>query len=247
MIATQTLCKSYGEFAAVRDLELKVERGELFGFLGPNGAGKTTTIRMLTGILIPSSGTAVIDGFDCQRDRVEVARRVGYVPDTPIFYDFLRGREILEFVGEMHGLSRRDARARAATLLAELSLADAAEEYAVNYSAGMKKKLGLACALVHDPDVLILDEPTNGLDPRAAREVQDRLRAGAAAGKTVFLSTHLLHMAERLCSRVGIIDGGKLVAAGTVEELRSRVSSEGSLEEVFLKVTDPDRTEGPGS
>jgi ABC-2 type transport system ATP-binding protein len=111
----------------------------------------------------------------------------------------------------------------------------------------MKKKLGLACALVHDPDVLILDEPTNGLDPRAAREVQDRLRAGAAAGKTIFLSTHLLHMAERLCSRVGIIDGGKLVACGTLEELRSRLSSGGSLEEVFLKVTDPDRTEGSGS
>jgi ABC-2 type transport system ATP-binding protein len=247
VIATHALSKSYGEFAAVSSLELKVEHGELFGFLGPNGAGKTTTIRMLTGILIPSSGTATIDGFDCQRERVEVARRVGYVPDTPIFYDFLRGREILEFVGEMHGLARRAARARAAALLAELALTEAAEEYAVNYSAGMKKKLGLACALVHDPDVLILDEPTNGLDPRAAREVQDRLRAGAAAGKTIFLSTHLLHMAERLCSRVGIIDGGKLVACGTLEELRSKLSSGGTLEEVFLKVTDPDRTEGSGS
>jgi len=241
VIATDALSKRYGEFTAVHELRLTVERGELFGFLGPNGAGKTTTIRMLMGILVPSGGRATVDGFDCQRERVEVARRVGYVPDTPTFYDFLRGREILEFVGEMHGLPRPEANTRAATLLGELSLAEAGEEYAVNYSAGMKKKLGLACALVHDPPVLILDEPTNGLDPRAAREVQDRLRAGAAAGKTVFLSTHLLHMAERLCSRIGIIDGGRLVAAGTHDELREKLSPGGSLEEVFLKVTDPDR------
>ncbi|MBI5489630.1 MAG: ABC transporter ATP-binding protein [Deltaproteobacteria bacterium] len=243
VIVTDALSKRYGEFTAVHELGLTVERGELFGFLGPNGAGKTTTIRMLMGILVPSGGRATVDGFDCQRERVEVARRVGYVPDTPTFYDFLRGREILEVVGEMHGLPRPEAKTRAATLLAELSLAEAGEEYAVNYSAGMKKKLGLACALVHDPPVLILDEPTNGLDPRAAREVQDRLRAGAAAGKTVFLSTHLLHMAERLCSRIGIIDGGRLVAAGTLDELREKLSPGGSLEEVFLKVTDPDRPE----
>jgi ABC-2 type transport system ATP-binding protein len=191
VIATQGLTKRYGEFTAVRELDLAVERGTVFGFLGPNGAGKTTTIRMLMGILIPSGGRATIEGFDCQRERVEVARRVGYVPDTPIFYDFLRGREILEFVGEMHGLARGAARHRAAALLAELSLADAAEEYAVNYSAGMRKKPGLACALVHDPSVLVLDEPTNGLDPRASapREVEWALSIrrgfrGLGAGRT---------------------------------------------------------------
>ena len=214
MIAFRHLGKRYGEFTAVKDLELAVEKGEVFGFLGPNGAGKTTTIRMMMGILVPSSGHATIDGLDCQSDRVELKRRVGYLPDTPIFYDYLRAREILEFVGEMHGLPRAEVEQRANRLLGELMLDDASEEFAVNYSAGMKKKLGLACALIHDPAVLILDEPTNGLDPRASREVQDRLRVAAAQGKTIFLSTHLLDMAERLCSRVGIIHKGELVAVG---------------------------------
>jgi ABC-2 type transport system ATP-binding protein len=160
---------------------------------------------------------------------------------VPIFYDFLRGREILHFVGEMHGQSRAVAADNTARLLEELALAEAAEEYAINYSMGMKKKLGLACALIHDPAVLILDEPTNGLDPRAAREVQDRLRRSSAEGKTIFLSTHLLDTAERLCSRVGIIHQGELVAEGTFQELRARIVPGRSLEEVFLKVTAAER------
>jgi ABC-2 type transport system ATP-binding protein len=237
VIEIEGLSKSYGSFAAVRDLSLSITRGEVFGFLGPNGAGKTTAIRMLMGILVPSSGTARIEGLDCQRQSAAVKRVVGYLPDAPAFYDFLRGREILQFVAEMHGQSRPVAQARTAELLAQFGLADAAEEYASNYSTGMKKKLGLACALVHDPQVLILDEPTNGLDPRAQRDVQDRLRAASAAGKTVFLSTHLLDMAEKLCSRVGIIDQGALVSVGPVSELRATLASGASLEEVFLKVT----------
>jgi ABC-2 type transport system ATP-binding protein len=240
MIAFQQLSKKYGEFTAVRDLDLSIKKGEVFGFLGPNGAGKTTTIRMMMGILVPSGGHITIDGLDCQKDRVEVKRRVGYLPDNPIFYDYLRGREILEFVGEMHGQSRGEARNRASALLGEFALDDAAEEYAVNYSTGMKKKLGLACALIHDPSVLILDEPTNGLDPRASHEVQELLRLSASHGKTIFLSTHLLDMAERLCGRVGIIDKSHLVAVGTLQELREKVVPGGTLEEVFLKVTDAD-------
>ena len=237
MIAFQHLGKNYDTFTAVRDLDFSVEKGEVFGFLGPNGAGKTTTIRMMMGILIPSSGRIAIDGLDCQKDRVEVKRRVGYLPDNPIFYDYLRGREILEFVGEMHGQSRGEAQRRAGALLGDLALDDAAEEYAVNYSTGMKKKLGLACALIHDPAVLILDEPTNGLDPRASHEVQERLRLCASRGTTIFLSTHLLDMAERLCGRIGIIDKGHLVAVGPLRELQEKVVPGGSLEEVFLKVT----------
>jgi ABC-2 type transport system ATP-binding protein len=247
VIAFDGLGKHYGSFVAVRDLTFSVERGEVFGFLGPNGAGKTTTIRMLMGILVPSTGHATVDGLDCQLARTEVKRHVGYLPDAPIFYDFLRGREILEFVGEMHGQPRNDAKRRAARLLEELALGEAAEEFAVNYSMGMKKKLGLACALIHDPSVLILDEPTNGLDPRAAREVQGLLRQCAAQGKTIFLSTHLLDMAERLCSRLGIIHKGELVAVGALESLRENVVPGGSLEEVFLKVTQPDDTHGASS
>jgi ABC-2 type transport system ATP-binding protein len=240
MIEFHAVSKTYGDFTAVRMLALTVDKGEVFGFLGPNGAGKTTTIRMMMGILVPSDGRITIDGLDCQAERVQVKQRVGYLPDNPIFYDYLRGREILAFVGEMHGQPRDEAQRRTAVLLDELALEDAAEEFAVNYSAGMKKKLGLACALIHDPAVLILDEPTNGLDPRAARHVQDRIRVSAAQGKTIFLSTHLLDMAERLCGRVGIIDKGALVAVGPLKDLQDKLVPGGSLEEVFLKVTQPD-------
>ncbi len=240
IIDIEGLSKRYGDFAAVRELSLSIGRGEVFGFLGPNGAGKTTTIRMLMGILVPSAGRARIDGLDCHRDGAEVKRRVGYLPDAPAFYDFLRGREILQFVAEMHGLPRPEAARRTAALLEEQGLADAAEEFASNYSTGMKKKLGLACALVHEPPVLILDEPTNGLDPRAQRDVQERLRAASAAGKTVFLSTHLLDMAERLCTRIGIIHQGALVSVGPVGELRATLAAGGTLEEVFLKMTGDD-------
>jgi ABC-2 type transport system ATP-binding protein len=217
-----------------------VRRGEVFGFLGPNGAGKTTTIRMMMGILVPSAGRVLVNGLDCQADAAQVKRHVGYLPDNPIFYDFLRGREILQFVAEMHGMPRKAAIERAAQLLQEFGLQDVSEEFAVNYSMGMKKKLGLACALVHDPAVLILDEPINGLDPRAAREVQDRLIASAAAGKTIFVSTHLLDMAQRMCNRVGIINRGALVATGSLEELRGASSADSTLEELFLKFTDED-------
>ena len=237
MIHVENLVKTFGTVKAVDGISFDVGLGEIFAFLGPNGAGKTTTIRMMMGILVPSSGGITIAGLDCQNDRVEVKRHVGYLPDDPIFYAYLRGREILEFVAEMHGLSRRDAQRQARALLDDFGLSDASEEYAINYSMGMKKKLGLACALIHDPSVLILDEPTNGLDPRASYEVQELLRLKAARGKTIFLSTHLLDMAQRLCGRVGIIEHGHLVAAGPLAELQEKVVPGGSLEEVFLKVT----------
>jgi ABC-2 type transport system ATP-binding protein len=240
MIEFQQLSRSYGEFTAVQPLTLTVSRGEVFGFLGPNGAGKTTTIRMMMGILVPSGGRALISGLDCHAQRAEVQRHVGYLPDNPIYYDFLRGREILRFVAEMHGMPRGEAERRAVQMLAQFGLDDVVDEFAVNYSMGMKKKLGLACALIHDPEVLILDEPINGLDPRAARDVQDRLRQAATAGKTIFMSTHLLDMAERVCSRVGIIHRGGLVATGTLAELRGHVSQDASLEEVFLRITEED-------
>ncbi|MYM65897.1 ATP-binding cassette domain-containing protein [Pseudoduganella sp. FT55W] len=238
MIEFQSLSKVYGSFNAVKPLSLTVQRGEVFGFLGPNGAGKTTTIRMMMGILVPTSGHVLIDNLDCHAEPAEVKRRVGYLPDTPVFYDYLRGREILQFVGEMHGLPRAEVAERSKRLLAEFGLQEAGEDYAVNYSLGMKKRLGLACALIHDPAVLILDEPINGLDPRASRDVQERLLAAAARGVTIFVSTHLLDMAEKLCDRVGIIHHGQLVATGTLDEIRAEASASGSLEDVFLKITD---------
>lgn len=246
MIEFNSIGKKYGDFSAVSDLNLSVRPGEMFGFLGPNGAGKTTTIRMLMGILAPSSGTMKIAGMDAFSERVEINRVIGYLPDAPIFYDFLKGREILQFVGEMHGLDAPTSAQKTARLLSEYGLSDAGEDYAVNYSMGMKKKLGLACALIHEPKILILDEPTNGLDPRASREVQNHLQKFVESGGTIFLSTHLLDMAQRLCHRVGVINHGKLAALGTVEEIRNNLKSGGSLEELFLKLTE-DQTESAES
>ena len=237
MIEFSDLSKSYGSFRALAPLNLTVPRGEMFGFLGPNGAGKTTTIRLMMGILVPSGGSIRIAGLDCHRESAEVKRHVGYLPNNPDFYDYLRGRENLQFVGKMHGLSRAESSTRADRLLTDLGLESVTEEFAVNYSIGMKKKLGLACALIHEPSVLILDEPTNGLDPRASRDVQQRLRRSADEGTTIFLSTHILEMAERLCSRIGIVHHGELVATGSPQELKQNVTAGGTLEEVFLAVT----------
>jgi ABC-2 type transport system ATP-binding protein len=243
VIRAQELGKKYGHVSAVEGLDLQVRKGEVFGFLGPNGAGKTTTIKMLMGMLAPSSGKAEIAGMDCFADRVAVKRVVGYLPDVPVFYDYLRGREILRFIGQMHGIERGELERRQGELMERLGLAEAQEEYAINYSMGMKKKLGLACALAHDPPVLILDEPTNGLDPRASRQIQELITESAAGGRTIFLSTHLLDMAERLCHRVGIIDRGKLAAVGSREELAGKLAPGGTLEEVFFKVTEEEESE----
>lgn len=238
MIHFDGLEKKYGEFQAVHPLSFSVPHGEVFAFLGPNGAGKTTTIRMMMGILVPTGGRVTVDGLDCQTDQVEVKRRIGYLPDNPIFYDYLRGQELLEFVAEMHGLNRKEARQRAVKLLEEFGLADAALEFAVNYSMGMKKKLGLAMAMIHEPKLLILDEPINGLDPRAAHEIQDKLAEYARRGNTVLLSTHLLDMAEKICTLVGIIDHGQVRAIDTVPKLRQNFAPGGSLEDIFFKVTE---------
>jgi ABC-2 type transport system ATP-binding protein len=236
LVEIHGLTKSYGAFEAVKDLNLTVSFGQIFALLGPNGAGKTTTIRMLMGILAPTSGFAKIDGLDCFEDRVEVKRRVGYLPDEPIFHDYLRGSEIIRFSGDMHGLTRDEIENRARPLLQQLELNDALEEFAVNYSRGMKKKLALVCAMLHDPALLILDEPTNGLDPFATRALHELIRANAAAGKTIFFSTHLLDQAEKLCTRIAIVAKGRLAAHGTLAELRARLTSDSSLEEIFFSV-----------
>jgi ABC-2 type transport system ATP-binding protein len=236
IVDIRRLTKAYGTFHAVRDLTLAVAPGEIVALLGPNGAGKTTTLRMLTGILQPTSGEARIRGFDCFRERDRVMQHVGYLPDEPAFYDYLRGGEVLRFVAEMHGLGDAGARARADDLIERLELRDALDEFAVNYSKGMKKKLALCCALLHEPELLILDEPTNGLDPFATRTLHAMIRELAERGTAVFYSTHLLDQAERLCQRVGILHESRLAALGRIDELRERLAPGGSLEDVFFQV-----------
>jgi ABC-2 type transport system ATP-binding protein len=237
-ISLTGLSKCYGAFRAVDRIDLDVRRGEIFALLGVNGAGKTTTFKMLMGILRASEGSARILGRDCFTERAEVMRYVGYLPDEPVFYDHLRGRELVRFFGEMHGLDRRTIDLRAGALVERLELTDATEEFAVNYSKGMRKKLGLLLAMLHEPDLLILDEPTNGLDPYATRALHELLREQLAAGRTIALSTHLLDQAERLCDRVGIMHKGRLASVGTLAELATAAGDgSGSLESIFFALT----------
>jgi ABC-2 type transport system ATP-binding protein len=237
LVEIQDLSKRFGDFEAVSDLSLQVGAGEFFALLGPNGAGKTTTIRMLMGILQPTAGSARIGGIDCFSGRVDVVRLVGYLPDEPVFYDYLRGGEIIRFIGEMHGFSKIEIALRTGELLDQLELSDAVNEFAVNYSKGMKKKLALICAMLHNPPLLILDEPTNGLDPFATRTLHEIMRAKVASGHTVFFSTHLLDQAEKLCTRMAIIHRGRLAAAGSLGELRANLPEHSTLEEVFFAHT----------
>ena len=240
MIETVGLSKVYGQTRAVDRLTLRVEAGEVMGFLGPNGSGKTTTIRLLMGLLRPTEGQARIRGLDCHADAVVLKREVGYLPDEPFLYPYLSGYEVLELVAGLHGFSAREARQRARASAETFGLAEAASAFTVTYSHGMKKRLALALALIHQPQVLIMDEPTNGLDPKGAREMRETIARLAADGRTVFLSTHLLEAAERLCHRVAIIHRGVLQAVGAPAELRARyAAADGtSLEDLFLRVTD---------
>jgi ABC-2 type transport system ATP-binding protein len=240
LIETFALTKRFGDKTAVNELSLRVEPGEVMGFLGPNGSGKTTTIRLLMGLLVPSAGRATILGRDCHREAVLLKRDVGYLPEEPFLYPYLSGLELLELVAGLHGLARAEARRRAAAAAEKLGLGADAGAYTVTYSQGMRKRLALAAALIHQPRVLILDEPTNGLDPRGAREMRASMAALAAEGRTIFLSTHLLDAAERVCHRVAIIRAGTLQALGTPAELRARFAStpDATLEDLFLRVTE---------
>ena len=238
LIETQNLVKKYGDKLAVKDVSFNVHGGEVFGFLGPNGAGKTTTIKVIVGLLQPTSGTVKVDGFDIQAQPLQAKAASGYVPDTPNLYAKLSGRELLRFVGELYNMDPQRAAQRAEELLRVLDLAEAADNTIDSYSHGMQQKASLAAALMHDPKVLVLDEPTVGLDPKSARLIKDLLRQMAERGAAVFLSTHILEIAERMCDRIGIINKGELVAVGTMAELRSLgKAGEVSLEDIFLGLT----------
>ncbi len=225
---------------AVDNLSLEVRAGEIFGFLGPNGAGKTTTIKMVVGLLRPDRGTIVANGHDVAVDPVAAKADTGYVPDNPDLYDRLTGIEYLNLVADVFGVPQAERKRRIGELLGMFELGPAVGDIIQSYSHGMKQKLALTGALLHDPAVFILDEPMVGLDPRASRLFKDMMRSHCEKGHTVFFSTHILEVAERLCDRVGIINRGRLIACGTVEELRERrKQADETLEDIFLELTEP--------
>lgn len=237
LIETDQLTKRFGEKLAVDQVSFTVQGGEIFGFLGPNGAGKTTTIKMIVGLLKPSSGTVKVAGYDTQLEPLKAKSMIGFVADNPNLYPKLSGRELLRFVGDLYSVPGAQIERRSDELLRLFDLAEAADDPIDSYSHGMQQKTALAAALVHDPRVLVLDEPTVGLDPKSARLIKDILRQLADRGAAVFVSTHILEIAERMCDRIGIISRGRLIAMGTMSELRSQSDGQDSLEDIFLSLT----------
>jgi ABC-2 type transport system ATP-binding protein len=243
MIEFDHVTRTYGARTAVADLSLAIPRGELFALLGPNGAGKTTSIKMLVGLLHPSRGAVRICGHDVVVDPRTAHLHVGYVPDEPSLYDKLTGREFLQFIADIFGMPRHLSRDRIDREVECFELTEFLDDLAESYSLGMKQRLVFAASLLHDPDVLVLDEPMVGLDPRSVRIVKDLLAARTSEGMTVFMSTHTLAMAEEMADRVGIMVRGQLRFLGTVMELREQVAVEStSLEQLYLEITSPGRS-----
>jgi ABC-2 type transport system ATP-binding protein len=236
LVRIEGVTKSFGSKTAVKGVSFSVPAGQICGLLGPNGAGKTTLFRLLMGILKPTNGRILIDRLDAFDDRVEVKRLIGFLPDEPVFYSYLSGREILELSAAMHGLDVANTLQRLDPLVHQLRLSDDIDDFAEDYSRGMKKKLGLLLAMLHQPKLLVLDEPTNGLDVESTHLFYNLISASAAGGTTVLFSTHLMDHVTRLCSHAVIINEGALVANGSLEDLRSEFG-EASLEEIFLKLT----------
>ena len=251
-VQTFDLVRRFGDFTAVDHINLRVRRGSFFGFLGPNGAGKSTTIKMLTGLLGPTSGKMLVLGRDLEAEPLEVKRRIGVVPEDLNLFERLTGAEMLAFTGRMYGLQREQIAERAPELLELMELTEDPKKLIVEYSHGMKKKLSLACALIHRPEILFLDEPFEGVDTIASRTLKDLLSRLTERGLTVFLTSHVLEIVERLCSDIAIISNGKLLASGSLAELKLgiEVSSDGeqrppvSLEEYFIHIVGGTRTSG---
>ncbi len=243
-VRIENLTKSFGRQVAVRDLSLHLYRGEVFAFLGPNGAGKTTTLKATAGLLRPDTGTVTICGCLMQREARQAKQHLAFVPDVPFVYEKLTGREFIRFTREMYGVPEAAAESRLAELARRLAMDGFLDQLCETYSHGMKQKVALAAALIHQPRVLIVDEPMVGLDPRTARVTRDIFRDLARAGGTVFMSTHTLDVAEQLADRIGIIHHGRLTALGTLAELRTQAQVDGRLEDVFLRLTEapPDET-----
>ena len=244
MIRFEHVVKQYdkSQVRAVDDLTLHVEKGSTLGFIGPNGAGKTTTIRLLTGILQPTEGRVLVDGIDMEKDPIAAKRLIGFVPDAHEMYDRLTGMEYLNFMADVYGVSKPDRKAHVEKYLNLFGLEDAARNQIRSYSRGMKQKLTIIGALIHQPPVWVLDEPMVGLDPRAAHILKEEMRQHCERGNTVFFSTHVLEVAEKLCDRIAIINKGQLVAQGSLEELRAGENA-GTLEQLFLEMTDEEAAE----
>ncbi len=236
MIRTEDLTKGFGPVLAVDKLNMEVHSGEFFSFLGPNGAGKTTTIKLLTGLLIPTAGRAFVNGVDVQLDPVGAKRALGYIPDQPFLYEKLTGREFLRFVGGLYEMGAREVERKAEELMEMFGVLDAADLLVEEYSHGMKQKLSFSAAFLHDPQVVIVDEPWVGLDPKSIRFIKGYLRERVREGLCVFMSTHTLSIAEEVSDRVGIINGGHLIAVGTVKEIMALEATR-TFEDVFLELT----------
>ncbi len=238
MICFADVTRTYGSKTAVDRLTLEIPRGEIFAFLGPNGAGKTTSIKMMVGLLRPTAGQITIGEFDVVKQGRQAKSRLGYVPDQPELYDKLSGREFLQFVADMHGMPADVARPAIAELARFFELEEYYDQLTEDYSHGMKQRVAFAAALLHDPDVIVLDEPMVGLDPKSMRWVKDLLRRRAAAGRTVFMSTHTLAVAEEIADRIGVFHKGRLLFLGTVSELEHTLAlGDSTLEDLFLAIT----------
>ncbi len=238
MIELRNLTKRFGEIVAVNRLNLSVSEGEIFGFIGPNGAGKTTTLRMMSGIIAPSEGSIVIDGMNMADHPAQVKKKIGFIPDRPFLYEKLTAMEFMKFIADLYGVEAGFFHDRAERILRQFSLHHWSDELIESFSHGMKQRLIISAAILHDPKVIIVDEPMVGLDPAGIRMVKDLFRSLAKMGTTLFMSTHTLTVAEDVCDRIGIIHKGLLIATGTTEELRQSARlHEGGLEEVFLILT----------
>ena len=238
MIEISNLTKRYGNITAVSDVNLSIPSGQFFGFLGPNGAGKTTTIKTIVGLLKPSSGTVKVEGFDIQKQPIQAKQVVGFIPDKPFIYEKLTGREFLQFSAGLYQVDQRDVESRIAQLLETFELSDWGDELVESFSHGMRQKLVMSAALIHQPKVIVVDEPMVGLDPKGARLVKKIFREICAQGTTIFMSTHTLEIAEQMCDKIAIIQKGRIIAEGTIDELRQLAeSSLTSLEDIFLELT----------
>jgi ABC-2 type transport system ATP-binding protein len=239
MIELKGLTKRYGNLVAVDNLNLLIPKGEIFGFIGPNGAGKTTTINMIGGILAPTSGTVMICGINMESDPEKAKRKIGFIPERPYLYEKLTGMEFLKFIADLYGVGEDVFLIKSQEKLEMFFLSDWSDDLIESYSHGMKQRLVMAAALVHDPEVIIVDEPMVGLDPLAIKMVKNLFRNLAKQGATIFISTHTLKVAEDICDRIGIIHKGSMIASGTPEDLKRQVNeTDADLEQVFIRLTE---------